>query len=312
MDRSDVILVAGEALIDLLITPAGYVSAALGGAPFNTARACSRLGAEVAFVGAISNDRFGQMLAAQLAADGVGLGFAQRVDLPTTLAAAELDEDGAATYRFYIERTSAPELGQLPKELLDSRPEAFFTGGLGLVLEPMASVIEQMIADLVAGHPPIVMMIDLNCRPLLIEDRDAYVRRVRPMLAAASVVKVSSDDLAYLDPGVDPGIAACALVADGATAVLLTDGAAEIRLFTASAQSIVSVPPVDVVDTIGAGDTFSGAFLASWIAAGRGRHELASIDALVPAGEIAIRAAGLACQRAGADPPRMHDLRLKF
>ena len=115
------ILVAGEALIDLVISPSGDVSAALGGAPFNTARACSRLGGDVSFLGAISVDRFGQMLATQLADDGVDLAHASRVDRPTTLAAAELDEHGAATYRFYIEGTSAPALDRSDADGLRDR-----------------------------------------------------------------------------------------------------------------------------------------------------------------------------------------------
>lgn len=105
-----VIVVAGEALVDLVIGVDGSVSAALGGAPFNTARTCGRLGASVGFMGAVSDDRFGAQLVAQLIDDQVSTELLQRVSVPTTLAAAELDAQGAATYRFYTETTSAPAL----------------------------------------------------------------------------------------------------------------------------------------------------------------------------------------------------------
>ena len=299
------ILVAGEALIDLVISPGGEVSAALGGAPFNTARACSRLGGDVAFVGAISIDRFGRMLATQLADDGVDLDHAARVDLPTTLAAAELDEEGAATYRFYVEGTSAPALDRLPGLRSGPTPEFVFTGGLGLVLEPMASVIEQLIE---VRSETTVVMIDVNCRPLLVDDRASYVRRVFSMTAAATVVKVSTDDLAYLVPDSNALDAARSLLTAGATVVLLTDGSGDVRILTGDDERSVPVPPVGVVDTIGAGDTFGGAALA-WFAANRcSRQDLASIDVVLPAVEFAVKAASIACQRAGADPPWAHEL----
>jgi len=265
------ILVAGEALIDLLISPDGEVSAALGGAPFNTARACSRLGGDVTFLGAISIDRFGQMLATQLTDDGVGLDHAARVDLPTTLAAAELDEHGSATYRFYVDGTSAPALDRLPTLRSEPAPEFIFTGGLGLVLEPMASVIEELIE-------------------------------------ARAESKVSTDDLAYLAPDSDVLDAARSLLTAGAIVVLLTDGSGDVRILTADGERSVPVPKVEVVDTIGAGDTFGGAALAWFAANGCSRQDLASIDVVSPAVEFAVRAASIACQRAGADPPWAHEM----
>ncbi|MEO6570659.1 MAG: PfkB family carbohydrate kinase, partial [Ilumatobacteraceae bacterium] len=123
------IVVTGEALIDLVIDPDGVVTAALGGAPFNTARAIGRLGLPVSFVGAISTDRFGTMLCARLEADDVALDHVMRVEVPTTLAAAELDEYGTAAYRFYIQGTSVPALGSAPPGL---ECDVLFTGGLGL------------------------------------------------------------------------------------------------------------------------------------------------------------------------------------
>ena len=167
------IVVAGEALVDLVIDTAGAVAAKLGGGPYNVARTIGRLGRSVTFLGAISNDRFGSQLFAQLAADGVSADATVRTDLPTTLAAAELNDHGAATYHFYLAGTSAPSLTEVPAAAL--APEAVHAGTLGLALEPMASTLVGYLQSLPNDT---MVMIDPNCRAGVITDRAAYVRRV--------------------------------------------------------------------------------------------------------------------------------------
>lgn len=300
---SAVIVVVGEALVDLVIAPSGDVTAALGGAPFNTARACGRLGADVAFVGAISVDRFGGMLAAQLAADGVSTDAVQRCEQPTTLAAAELDEHGSATYRFYFAGTSAPSL------TVPARPPAadvLFTGGLALVLEPMADTTEALVGEAAANGAAV--MIDVNCRPRIVPERDPYVARVERVMRSATVVKVSDEDLAYLRPGAAPLDAARSLLEVGTLAVLLTAGGGAVHVLTRDGEAAVPVPPTEVVDTIGAGDSFGGGFLAWWELSGRSNADLVSLDALVPAVRSAIQVAGVVVTRRGADPPWRHEL----
>ena len=295
------IKVIGEALVDLVISPSGDVMAALGGAPFNTARAAGRLGADVAFVGALSTDRFGRDLAAALRADGVDISGAPRVDAPTTLAAAELDADGAATYRFYVEGTSAPRLDVRP-EVAES--DVVFTGGLGLVLEPLGSVVEATLA----ARPDATVMVDLNCRPALVDDRSAYEARVERVVASADIVKASDDDLAYLAPGAPPVDAALRLLRLGAEVVLVTSGADGVAVVTADGTSVVPAEPVDVVDTVGAGDTVDGALLA-WLVAHDAFHAgHLSLGLLERAVRAAGVAAGVACTRRGADPPGRSDL----
>ncbi len=291
-----VINVVGEALVDLLISPDGSVRATLGGAPFNTARALGRLGHDVRFVGALSVDRFGTMLHDQLTADGVDTSSASRVERPTTLAAAELDEHGAASYRFYIDGTSAPALTEI-----GPTGDTWFTGGLGLVLQPMASTIEAALVDGRAA----ALMVDVNCRPLVVDDRDAYVDRVGRILEHATVVKVSDDDLAYLAPGVEPGAAARALLSHGPRVVLLTAGAAGVRVLTPAGERLVPAVGTDVVDTVGAGDTFGAGFLAHWTAAG-GRTD--DLDQLADAAAFGARVAAIVVGRRGADPPWEREL----
>lgn len=297
-----VIVVVGEALVDLVVDVDGAVTATFGGAPVNTSRTCGRLGADVRYGGAISVDRFGCMLAAQLVADNVALDLVERCEQPTTLAVAELDARGAASYRFYVDGTSAPSY---TTKLEDRRPEWLFAGGLGLVFEPMADTIETMLGD---GPSGCAVMIDVNCRPRVVADRDRYAARVRRVLMHADVVKVSDEDLAYLNPGVEPMEAVPALLAQGPRAVLVTSGAGPVRVLTASGAKSVPVPRVAIVDTIGAGDAFSGGFLAWWTATGRTIEQLGDIEHVVAAVEAAVVVAGLTCTRRGADPPWRHEL----
>jgi fructokinase len=301
-DDVAVIVVVGEALVDLVVDAHGSVTAALGGAPVNTSRACGRLGADVSFGGAISVDRFGSMLAAQLAADNVALDLVERSEQPTTLAVAELDERGAASYRFYVEGTSAPSY---TTKLEDRRPDWLFTGGLGLVFEPMADTVEAMLDDRPAEC---AVMVDVNCRPRVVSDRERYLSRLDRVVAQADIVKVSDEDLAYMHPGVAPLDAARALLANGPRAVLLTAGAESVHVLAAAGAIDVPVPRVEVVDTIGAGDSFSGGFLAWWSGAHHTVQQLGSLDHLALAVRAAVVVAGITCTRRGADPPWLHEL----
>jgi fructokinase len=301
-DDVAVIVVVGEALVDLVVDADGSVTAALGGAPVNTSRACGRLGADVCFGGALSVDRFGSMLAAQLTSDNVGLDLVERCEAPTTLAVAELDARGAASYRFYVDGTSAPSY---TTRLEDRRPVWLFTGGLGLVFEPIAQTVETMIDERPADC---ALMVDVNCRPRVVPEQERYISRLDRVIEQADVVKVSDEDLAYLQPGVSPLDAARKVLARGPRAVLLTAGSASVHVLTTAAEREVPVPPVDVVDTIGAGDSFSGGLLAWWSAGGGGTEQLGDVDALVPAVEAAVRVAAMVCTRRGADPPWLEEL----
>jgi fructokinase len=297
-----VIVVAGEDLVDLIIDPSGHVVAKLGGGPFNAARAVARLGSAVTFLGALSTDRFGELLHRQLLDDGVSPLLVQRVDLPTTLAAAELDESGAASYRFYIRDTSAPAVTSVA---LPAALQALHVGTLGFVLEPMATVFEQCVLDAPAN---VLVMVDPNCRSKIISDRDSYLRRIDRVLSRADVVKVSTDDLEYMAPGDSPTEAAKALLGHGPMVVLHTDGGRAAHVHTANGAVEVPVPVVEVADTIGAGDSFGGAFIAWWLQAGLGRDDLSNSDALHAAVAAAVEVAGITCTRVGAESPRAAEL----
>jgi fructokinase len=301
-----VIVVAGEALIDLIVRPDGQLVPVPGGGPYNTARAIGRLGLEVAWLGGLSRDHFGQVLQGGLLADGVSLALAQRTDLPTTLAVAELDLGGSATYRFYVEGTSAPAVAaEVLAAGLPMSTRAVHVGTLGLVLEPMATTLEALVAGLPGD---VLLMVDPNCRPSVIRDPDGFRARIGRVLARADVVKVSMEDLAFLVPGRMADESARRVVAAGPRVVLITDGARPVRAWIDGAVSEVEAPAVTAVDTVGAGDTFGGAFLACLLAGGGGREAIADPAAVLRAVRFAVRASAMVCERAGADPPTLVQL----
>jgi fructokinase len=297
-----VIVVAGEALVDLVVADGGVITATVGGAPYNVARGCARLGAPTALLAAVSTDRFGQDLAAGLASAGVSAGLVRRTALPTTLAVAELDEGGTATYRFYTEGTSTPAL--VPTAL-PAATDVLVTGGLGLVLEPMAAVIESLVLEAGEG---VLVLVDVNCRPSIIVDRDGYLARLWRVLGRADVVKVSDEDLAWLRPGVAASVAAGELLDRGPRAALVTAGGRATTIVTRAGAATVPVASVPVVDTIGAGDAFTAGFATSWRDSGRGRAGLEDMAALAAAVTAAHTVAAVVVGRRGADPPHRADL----
>jgi fructokinase len=297
-----VIVVVGEALVDLVVAADGAITATSGGAPFNVARACARLGAAVGLVAAVSTDRFGQGLMAGLSADGVHTGQVQRIDEPTTLAVAELDAVGTATYRFYLQGTSGVALARVP---LPASTRAVVAGGLGLTVEPMAAAVERMVLD--AGADVLVLL-DLNCRPDAVDDRDRYLARLARVLARADVVKASIDDLCYIDPTTPPTVVADRLTVGRTQAVLLTAGAAATTIITATGTRTVPVADGPVVDTIGAGDSFTAGFLTWWMESGRAVDDLADVEVVGPAVDAAHLAAAVVVERRGADPPQRGEL----
>jgi len=297
-----VIVVAGEALVDLVVSGDDVVVAAPGGAPYNVARGCARLGLPTALLAAISTDGFGTRLATGLAESGVDGELVQHTERPTTLAVAELDAVGGAGYRFYTAGTSAPSLTPRP---LPGDTGVLVTGGLGLVLEPMATTVESTVLD---APGDVLVIVDLNCRPPAIADRYAYVARVVRTLARADVVKASDEDLAWLRPGLALTAAAGELLDRGAGVVLVTTGATATTIVTAAGTIAVPVEAVPVVDTIGAGDAFTAGFASWWVLAGRGRDDLDEREALVAAVTAAHAAAAVVVGRRGADPPRRDEL----
>ncbi len=295
------IVVCGEALVDIVRDTSGSERTVPGGGPFNTARALARLGVPAAFLGRLSLDRFGLELAGLLKADGASLELVSVGPEPTTIAVAEVDSTGAAKYEFQVDGTSAPNLtiDMLP-DRLGPGVGALHVGTLGLVLEPMASTL----ADLVRrqGHGRLVML-DPNIRVGLGPD-DEYRARLNEVTALSTIVKASDQDLCWLHPGSSYERAAEAMLEHGVRLVVVTLGAG--GAFAAHGDHRVRAPavPAHVVDTIGAGDAFGAALLAWLHYNDRVSPDLEiREDELRSALDYACLAAAITSSRAGADPP---------
>lgn len=305
--RDGGIVITGEALIDLVLAPDGALAGHPGGGPYNVARTIGRLAQPVTFLGRLSTDAFGRRLRSELDADGVALDGAVPTDTPTTLALAELDASGGAQYEFYDVGTSAPGLTlEEATAVLPDDAGMLYVGTLGLVFEPMATTLEAVVGRL--GDETLVAL-DPNCRPSMIDDPAAYRARLARLLARTDVVKASGDDLAWLDPGADTVSAARGLIGHDGAVALVTLGADGALVVTADEVRELGSPAVEVVDTIGAGDAFMGGFLASWRRDGLSREHVRDVEQVASAAAFACEVAAITCSRAGADPPRLEDLR---
>jgi fructokinase len=296
-----VIVVAGEALIDLVVGTDGSETPYPGGGPFNTARTIARLGQDVAFLGRISGDAYGRLLRARLEEDGVRTDLVAPTSDPTTVVPAEIDADGVARYHFDLEGTSAPGLTWADVErALHPAPCALHAGTLGLTVPPMADAVARLVATV-----PIetLVMVDVNGRPGAVADPGAYRTRMWTVLRRADVVKASTADLDLLAPEQSAEATIATIIGHGARVVLLTRGAEDVIVTTRTHRYESPVPGIDVVDTIGAGDAFGGGFLAWWSRLGRWRDGLEDMGVLREAVAFATRVATITCQRAGADPP---------
>jgi fructokinase len=304
--EESLVVVTGEALVDLVLARDGSLSGHPGGGPYNVARTIGRLDRPVVYLGRLSSDGFGSRLRTELEADGVRMDAVVPTDAPTTLALAELDDAGVAHYHFYSVGTSAPGLTlEEATAALPPRISTFYLGTLGLVFEPMAATLEALVGRM---DEATLVALDPNCRPTTIDDPAMYRGRLARLLERTDVIKASEEDLAWLNPGAQPVAAARSLlVADHAVA-LVTLGADGALVVTAGDVLEVTAPPVDVVDTIGAGDAFMGSFLARWQMRGLGRQDLELLDEVAEAAGFACRVAAITCSRAGADPPRLDGL----
>jgi len=296
-----VIVVCGEALIDMVHNEDGTQLAAPGGGPFNTARALARLGVPTAFLGRLSKDAFGQELSRRLAADGVSLDLTSVGPEPTTIAVADVDPEGLAEYEFLVQGTSAPNLTRdLVPEHFGPDVTALHLGTLGLVLEPMASTLVELVHR---EHGQRVIMLDPNIRTGIAPDAE-YRERVFEVISQSAIVKASDSDLAWLYPDDDHERAAERILDRGVALVVVTLGARGAFGAHRDLRIRVDAPQVEVVDTIGAGDAFGAALLA-WLhdhEAVRRDISLES-DELQSALEFACLGAALTCAREGADPP---------
>jgi fructokinase len=302
------ILVSGEALIDLFIgtaTTTGFPAEAVaGGSPFNVAIGLGRLGRPAAFLSTLSEDAFGSFLAEKLAESGVNSDYIQRLPNVTTLSVVATNPDGQPQYSFYApnsaDRALTPEA--LPAEL-PADVNAIAAGSYALGVEPIATAIETLLRREAGSR---VISLDPNVRPRVVGDLNTYRERFERLLAYADIVKASDEDIELLYAPRDLASASRAWLQRGPKLVIITRG--EKGPLAAIGDTILErpAPRIEVIDTVGAGDTFHASLLA-WLDANSlltpegvaGLSEAQVTDAL----DFAAAAAAIVCTRRGANPP---------
>ena len=305
--RTPPVAVLGENLVDLLVAPDGALNGVIGGGPLNVARTIGRLGGDARFLTGVSVDAFGALVRAALEESAVRLVIDRRLVQPTALAVVEL-VGGIPHYHFHLNDTAAFALGAAEcTEALAGVDDlaAYYFGTLGLLVEPMATVGESLV---LATPADTLVVIDPNCRPHAVRDEAGYRARVARLCARADVVKVSTEDLAYLYPDRSRHDGARDILGHGAAVVMVTDGDAPVRVLGDHVDLEIDVATIEVVDTVGAGDALVGGFLAWWTGHHFGQAQLHDGPTLRAAVSAAIEISRLTCQRAGAEPPRRDEV----
>jgi fructokinase len=305
------ILCCGEALIDMLprVTAQGEDAYAPypGGAVFNTAIALARLGAPSGLFCGLSTDLFGETLIDALRASTVAHDLAIRTYRPTTLAFARL-VDGQPSFWFYDENTAGRMIRRDDLPDIPATVGAMFFGGISLMVEPCGNAYEALMLREADTR---LIMLDPNIRPGFINDETAYRARIARMIAGADIVKVSDEDLRWLDG--DGAIAdlAAGLLSQGPKLVFVTEGARGATAFARDHKILVAAKKVDVIDTVGAGDTFNAGILASLHQCGAlNKAQIGALDrdTMRAALALGVRAATVTVSRAGANPPWLNEL----
>lgn len=309
------VAVLGECVADAFVTPpaedTGLAALGLevlpGGSPANTAVALARLGTPTRFLGRLSGDIFGRLFREHLTTSGVDLSASVTARESSTLAVADLDDGGRADYSFHAGGTAdwqwtADELTEAARPPMS----CLHTGSLALVRPPGGRHIEELLA---AVRERTTVSIDPNVRPLLVDP--AQVRaRLPHWCAAADIIRLSDDDLELLLPGATLEDAADTFHADGARLVLVTLGGDGVFASLDGQRLRVTTPTVDVVDSVGAGDSFTAGFLHSLRGAGAlgGRLDGVGAETVGTALAFGARVAAAVCAVRGANPPWAADL----
>lgn len=292
--RAQNVLTVGEALTDIIHTP-DRTREYPGGSPANVALGLARLGVPTSFLTALGRDARGEAIAARLAQAGVDVLPESWSLAATSTAVAEIKDDGAAHYEFDL-------IWELPAEVKLPAADHVHIGSVAAFLEPGADRVEEIVRSL---RPSATVSFDPNIRPNLVGDPAAAKARFERLAALADVVKLSDEDAQYLYPKLTPREAAGAIAGLGPRVVALTLGACGSLLVAPSGSADVAPVPTDVVDTVGAGDSYMSALLQALLAAGQPRLEPANPEELAAAGTFAARAAAITVSRAGAEPPAL-------
>ncbi|MDQ0716825.1 fructokinase [Streptomyces luteogriseus] len=306
------ITVLGECVADAFAEPASLSNELAlrvlpGGGPANTAVSLARLGTPARFLARLSGDVFGRLFRAHLETSGVDLSSVVQAAEPSTLAVAELDAQGQAAFSFHAQNTADWQwtVEELARADL-SATACVHTGSLALVQQPGAAVVEDFLA---AAAPHATISIDPNVRPLLVHP-DVYRARLTHWCGLADVLRLSEDDLELLLPGTPPEEACDIWHAAGARLVVITRGGDGALASLAGERVEVPAVQTSVVDTVGAGDSFTAGLLHHLGVRGLlgGRLTETRLDDIAEACRFAARVAALTCSVAGPNPPWQNQL----
>ncbi|QNE13216.1 PfkB family carbohydrate kinase [Pseudarthrobacter sp. NBSH8] len=303
--------VIGEGLVDVVQRASG-IKAHVGGSPLNVAVGLARLDHPVQFIGRYGRDAYGDSVAAHLRSSSVMLPLGPD-DLPTSVATAVIDDDGAATYTFDL-AWELPGLADRLAYMLQGTT-LMHTGSIATMLAPGAAAV---LAAVEHAHPAATISFDPNCRPSIITDVDYARTQTEKFVTLSDVVKASDEDLEWLYPGVDVLESARRWLSlggsEGPAIVVVTRGAAGPWGITAAGEAAIDAPRVEVADTVGAGDSFMAALLSGIVDRGldgaQNRKDLRELPAegLAELLAHAARAAAVTVSRPGANPPTRAEL----
>lgn len=298
-------IVVGEALVDVVRAAGSSATAEHpGGSPMNVAYGLGRLGHDVTLLTRFGDDAHGELLRDHLEQAAVQLFPGTVDDDPTSVARAEIDAEGKASYEFDL-------VWHVPEVTVPDDVALVHTGSIGAAVSPGAETVLELLRR-VRGRA--TTSYDPNVRSTFFDSREQALALVERFVDAADVVKASDEDLAWLLPGEDPEVVAHRWQTRGPALVVVTRGGAGAIAVSGAGTLHVPAPQVDVVDTVGAGDAFMSGLLHALAehdllgAQGlpRLRHlGLGTLEALVA---TAIRSASITCSRAGANPPTRAEL----
>lgn len=305
--RLPLVTVLGECVADAFTAPAsvpGELSLRVlpGGGPANTAVALARLGTPARFLARLSDDVFGRLFRGHLEASGVDLTAAIHAPEHSTLAVAELDAQGRAAYSFHSQGTADWQWTADELAAVDLTSTAcVHSGSLALVHEPGGTVVEDFLARASATA---TISIDPNVRPLLVAP-EVYRERLPRWCALADILRLSEDDLELLLPEYTIERACDTWHAAGVPLVVITRGERGAVASLNGVRTAVPTPSTAVVDTVGAGDSFTAGFLHHLGAKGLlgGRPTDLRVDDVFDACAFAARVAALTCGAVGPNPP---------
>lgn len=301
--------VLGEALMDCIAQADGTLQPLLGGSPYNLACATALQGAEVGFINPFSSDVFGQSLLDHLVANKAR-SLLPRSHLPTSLAVVQVNQ-GQPSYGFYREGIADRDyqVADVMALLEASPPGVLHTGSL-MAMPPEHHKVLQVLAA--AKRFGWTISVDVNLRPRVATDVPAYLNAVREVAAQADWLKASDEDLMLLGfkdvAFANAPSLAGHWMAQGCSRVALTFGEQGAFLQVDAAQAQGAAPQVQVIDTVGAGDTFWGNCLADWVLHGSLAHPQVAEQRVAITLQRALEAAAINCSRKGCQPPTAHEL----